>query len=227
MLWCQSGERRTSFAIASAATTLVAAAALLPTLYLEHRHTLRSSSFIAIWLIATIFCDATRARSLFLRDLRQVAILATVSAVIKGIIFCLEEVPKTRWIMDEETKKNTGKQAASGFVSRSLFLWINGMFYAGSKGVLKLEDLDSLGPSLASDHLLEHFHKFWTSGMYLEIYALLWQNLLITMQAAGLYPGTYQRPASEPILDHFSVLVRRDSFFPYSPSHNLYCSRQL
>lgn len=139
----------------------------MPTLYLEHRHTLRSSSFIAIWLLATIFCDATRARSLFLRDLRQVAIVATVSAVIKGIIFCLEEVPKSRWIIDEETKKNTGKQAASGFVSRSLFLWINGMFYAGFKRVLKLEDLDNLGPSLASDHLLEHFHKFWTSGLYL------------------------------------------------------------
>lgn len=167
VLWCQTGERRTSFAIASAGMACVAAATLLPTLYLEHRHTLRSSSFIAIWLLATIFCDATRARSLFLRDLRQVAIVATVSAVIKGIIFCLEEVPKSRWIIDEETKKNTGKQAASGFVSRSLFLWINGMFYAGFKRVLKLEDLDNLGPSLASDHLLEHFHKFWTSGLYL------------------------------------------------------------
>ena len=166
MLWCRYGERRTGAAIAGAATACVGAAALLPTLYLEHRHMLRSSSFIALWMIATIFCDATKARSLFLRDLRHVAILATLSAVVKGVIFGLEEVPKTPWITDDETRRTTGKEAVSGFVSRSLFLWINPMFLAGYKDVLKLEHLDNLDPSFASEHLSEHFSQFWTSGKF-------------------------------------------------------------
>lgn len=223
VLWCQIGERRTGAAIAGAVTACVAAASLVPTLYLEHRHVLRSSSFIAIWLIATIFCEATKARSLFLRDVHYLAILATTSAVVKGIIFCLEEIPKSPWITDEETKKSTGKEATSGFVSRSLFLWINGMFFAGSKGVLRLEHLDNLDSSFASEHLLEHFSKFWTSGMYFETYLLRLKRVLIIVKATALCLDTYQQLVSALTLAHFSVLHHPNSFFRYLLSHSLYC----
>lgn len=133
-------------------------------IYLEHRRTLQSTSFIAIWLIISALCDIVRSRSCFLRPgLDDLGILAIVAAALKLFTLGLEEVSKSSLIANEETKQDAGKEATSGFLSRTLFVWINRMFFFGFKNILRLDTLDSLGPAFRSQYLSDYLNLFWNA----------------------------------------------------------------
>lgn len=167
-LWSNSGERASESAIAAATVLVAAALCLAPMIYWEHRRTLQSTSFIAIWLIISALCDIIRSRSLFLRPgLDNVGILAVVAAALKLFTLGLEEVSKASLIADERTRKDTGKEATSGFLSRTLFVWINRMFFFGFKNILRLDTLDSLGPAFRSQYLSDHLNLFWAASKLL------------------------------------------------------------
>lgn len=148
---------------------LVAAAlCLAPMMYWEHRRTLQSTSFIAIWLIISALCDIVRSRSYFLRPgLNDLGILADVAAALKLFALGLEEVSKASLIVDEGTRNDTGKEASSGFLSRTLFVWINRMFFFGFKNILRLDTLDSLGPAFRSQYLSDHLNLYWNASKLL------------------------------------------------------------
>ena len=163
VLWSTISGRNTESAVSSATLTLVAALCLAAVLHLEHKHTLCSTAFIAVWLVVTIFCDGTRARSYYLRpDLHTIGIVTSLSAGFKGIILALEEVPKGPFIKYDCLKKEIGGETTSGFFSRSLFVWINRTLYYGFKNAIGPEQMDKLGPSFKSKHVSELFSAHWT-----------------------------------------------------------------
>lgn len=164
-LWSTRNHRNSDNAITAATLSCVAAISLVPILDLEHRHTLRPTAYVSAWLFLNILFDIVKARSLFLRDdLHTIGILTSVSCLLKAFVLALEEVSKKSLIKDEKTKQDVGPESTSGFLSRTLFLWVYKLFIHGFKNVVSLNDLDKLGPSFATQHVADQLFLNWNSG---------------------------------------------------------------
>lgn len=134
-------------------------------IYWEHQRTLQSTAFIAIWLFVTILCDCVRARSYFLRSgLSNIGICTAVTASLKVALLGLQEWSKASLIVDDKTRDVAGKEATCGFISRTLFVWINKMFFFGFRNILHLKELDDLGPAFGSRLLLDKLDAIWSAG---------------------------------------------------------------
>lgn len=83
------------------------------------------------------------------------------AAILKTIVLGLDEVSKSSLIADEQTKKDAGKESTSGFLSRTLLVWINKVFFFGFRNILHLDELDNLGPSFRSQYLLDRLNSKW------------------------------------------------------------------
>lgn len=153
--------------LASASLWFCASVCVTIILYLAHRRALRSSAIVALWLIIAIACDIVRARSYFLRGNMDVIAASTVVLIaLKTGLVGLEEVPKKSDIKDEDLQKSIGKEATSGFLSRSLFLWLNSMLSFGFRNRLDMDHLDDLDPCFSSTTLSNAFSERYPSGKF-------------------------------------------------------------
>lgn len=151
---------------------------LVPVLYLEHRHSLQSTAIVAIWLLLSLLFGGTRSRSYFLRpDLHSIGGLEAAGAGICAVLLALEEIPKDALIEDEELRKKAGGETTSGFLSRSILLWLSRMFVFGFRNRLSIDDLVGLGPTLATRYLSERFRAHWT---YSKFYSLRLSTYLLS-----------------------------------------------
>lgn len=129
---------------------------------MEHRHAIRGSAFIAVYLLIAIICDIVRSRSFFSRPgLNSLGALAASSAVVRTGLLVLEEIPKTRLFVDANLRQYFGGETTSGYWSRSLFLFLNPLFISGFRNVLRLQDLKSIGPEFASRLLHPDLKQKW------------------------------------------------------------------
>lgn len=146
---------------------LVSALCLAPTVYWEHKRTLRSTSYVAVWLLISALCDIVKSRSYFLRPgLTNIAVLTILTGTFKVFTLGLEEISKSSLIADPETRQDAGPEATSGFLSRTLFVWINRLFLFGFKNILRLDSLDGLGPAFRSQYLSDHLNLFFSARKF-------------------------------------------------------------
>lgn len=166
-LWNNAGPRASPSAIAASTVLLISALCLAPTIYWEHKRTLRSTSFVAIWLLISALCDIIKSRSYFLRPgLNNIAVLTILASTLKLFTLGLDEISKSSLIADPETRQDAGPEATSGFLSRTLFVWINRLFLFGFKNILRLDSLDGLGPAFRSQYLSDHLNIFWNASKF-------------------------------------------------------------
>ena len=148
----------------AAAHTLSCLAALVMTtlLFFDHRYAIQSSAIITIYFVITMLLDIARARSFFLRQVygsRAVASVYVAVSCLKFSILVLTEVPKR---YTSTTRKDLGKEATSGFLNRTLFIWLNSTLFFGFRNRLLVDDLPNLGPNFHSEKLAETFEHYWT-----------------------------------------------------------------
>lgn len=174
MLWTQQpSQYYSSIAVAAACLSCVSVCCLLSFLDVEHRHSLRSSSLLSIYLTLGVLLDTTKARSCFSRggSLNVIAALLAASAALKGIIVLLEETTKRANIVDDK-QRQYGSESTSGFWNRSLFVWLNKTLLLGYQNVLKVDDLETLDPEFSASNLSSRFANFWAKGKYLFLYEI-------------------------------------------------------
>lgn len=161
-MWSAFSTRRSEISISAASISCLSAFCLIGILNFEHRYLLHSSAMLAVWLVLAFCCDATRARSYFLReDLLELGILTTIVTALKVVILVLEECPKDSYIRDDDLRRRVGRESTSGFWSRTLFLWLNKTFMAGYNKILGVDNLDNLGPEFASETLALTLSNNW------------------------------------------------------------------
>ncbi|KAJ6783563.1 hypothetical protein PWT90_09492 [Aphanocladium album] len=164
---------RTNTTIAAAALDVVASCGLVVVLIAEHRHAIRASAFLGLYLVFSIFIDAIEARSYFNRDMSALGAVSVSSAVIRLILLILDEVPKMNLIIDPIIRDASGKEATSGFWSRSLFFFMGPIFRHGFKHTLRLQDLAAIGIEFSSRRLFTEISKHWNPTEEMGSYALL------------------------------------------------------
>jgi hypothetical protein len=92
----------------------------------------------------------------------MIALVFTVSTVLKSLILVLESMEK-RGILRPQYKSYPPEATASA-LSRWFFTWINPLFRRGFSNLLVIDDLFSLDKHLLSDRTHEHMQASWSKG---------------------------------------------------------------
>lgn len=137
----------------------------MSTVCAEHRHSLRPSTLLSIYLSITVLFDIARARSYFRRPgMATHGGLLTGIAFFKASLAILEEVSKRSLFKSQRGRSSLGPECTSGFWTRSLFLWLNSTLFLGFRRILSADDLDDIGPKFSSARLLKKFELYWAAS---------------------------------------------------------------
>ncbi|XWX02281.1 hypothetical protein V2A60_010317 [Cordyceps javanica] len=155
-------DSRTSSSIPASTLELVALVALAGVVYMGHMHCIRSSGFLALYLILTLLIDIVKSRSYFLRpDMSTLGGITAATATLRLTLLLLEEKSKRDLIIDKEVLEYSGQEATSGYLTRALLLFLNPMFIAGYYHKLNSAELMRLGLDFSSKRLHQRFKKHW------------------------------------------------------------------
>lgn len=163
--WSRQTAYRSDTAVAAAALDCISYIALGVFLFVDHRHAIRSSGLLALYLFLTAVFDGAKIRTYFTRTtLTLIGSLCIASMVLKVVLVILGEVSKRPLIRDQATRENMTPEATSGFWGRALFVWLNGTMLTGFKTFLHIKNLPDLEPEFRAEYLLEYFGKKWRRG---------------------------------------------------------------
>lgn len=177
---------RTNTTLSAAELDVVAACGLVILIIAEHRHAVRASAFIGLYLLISLFIDAIEARSYFKRDMISLGAISVASAVVRLTLLVLDEVPKVNLIIDPIIRDASGREATSGFWSRTLFFFMGPVFRIGFKRTLRPQDLSVIGIEFSSKRLFAEISRNWKPAEQMGSYSLLlacfytWKNALFT-----------------------------------------------
>jgi ATP-binding cassette subfamily C (CFTR/MRP) protein 1 len=173
ILWTR--DPITSVAVPSASIALVAGLATIIIVAMEHNRSVRPSSVLQVYLIASIFAGAVQIRTLFLR--RYVPTIARLQSTVLAcqmLLLVIESWPKTRWVMPAEV--SFSPEDFSGILGQSLYLWLNPLFFKGNRHILTIDDLSPISADLQSSHLQKGILKAWNKHGSSNPYSFLLSN---------------------------------------------------
>lgn len=143
----------------------ISVAVLACVVIFEHQRILSSSTALpSVFLMLTVLFDISKTRSYFLRAMNALAALSTVSTIFKFLLVALLEVPKRKYLIDEDMRQSIGREAVAGFWNRAFFVWLNPIFIFSFRNLLHVEDLSALGPEFSSEELFKRLSMHWEKG---------------------------------------------------------------
>ncbi|TQV95006.1 ABC multidrug transporter [Cordyceps javanica] len=156
------GRFRPKTALPAASLDLVAVITIAAVVHLEHRHAIRASALVGLYLCFGILTDAVKSYSLFNRPgLAPMGALAATSGALRAILLVLQEIPKGGLLLDLQLRRMLGPEALSGYWNRSFFVYLYPLLFTGFRSVLTLSDLGNLGPEFAAEMLYPQFKHYW------------------------------------------------------------------
>lgn len=164
---------RSSTRYAGATLDVLAAAGLAVVLFFEHRHAVRSSALVGLYLAVSIIVDAIAARSYFIRDHSPLAAISVASAACRLALIIVNEKSKADLIIDPVVQEASGREATSGFWSRSFFFFLGPIFRLGLKGTIRSQDLPPIGIEFSSKRLFNALSRNWRPDPSPGRYSLL------------------------------------------------------
>lgn len=144
---------------------LVVAISVAGALVAEHRRAAQGSALMGIQLALGILLESTKSR-FYLRHIDTVSIgrISAASAVVRGVLLVLAELPRGAAFVDGQMRRPAGREASTGFWTRTLLLWLNSTIFLGFRRQLRDDDLGSIGPEFSSEALSRHFKHYWQSA---------------------------------------------------------------
>ena len=167
VLWIFESSVRTETTLPSTGLALAGSAAIVMFIILDHFYNYRPSTFFSVFMSVTLLLDMAKTYSCFHRiglESQPLCAMYIVSCVLRFLLLLCEEVSKRRFIRRESLRLAVGREAASGFWTRSLFLWLNSTLFIGFRQALTVEDLPSLAPEYHSKTAYESFKPQWAKG---------------------------------------------------------------
>lgn len=166
ILWVSQSAFRTRTTLAAAVLTLVATIGLCFLSYAEHSRSVRPSSLLNTFLLATLVFDAAHARTLWLGATatfgHAIALEAIVALSIKAVVLLLEATEKR--VLLKTPYRSYPREAVGGILNRSFFWWLNPLFFLGYRQVLEIDDLYALDKHLEAARLQRSLQSAWTRG---------------------------------------------------------------
>ncbi len=163
----KSGNSRTYLSIPAASISVVAAIALLVLSLVEETRSARPSFTISIYLSITVLLRSATARTYWHISSDRAIASTTIAAVVDQIVLIvLESCCKKQDLGDERGKASIEETA--GFLSRSLFTWLDKLFFTGYRKALSPSDLNSIDRCLSAPQLASDFESLQknSTGVY-------------------------------------------------------------
>ncbi|KAI1930027.1 hypothetical protein LOZ60_001286 [Ophidiomyces ophidiicola] len=204
ILWTRPSADRTRTSLATSALTLAGAAGFCLLSYFEHVRSVKPSFLLNVYFLFTILFDAARSRTLWLRRDDDygfmIALAFTVTVGLKAVILIFEACSK-RGILKAEYRSYP-PEATAGIINRSLFWWLNPLFWFGYSNFMTMEDLYSLDKHLVSERVHQRLETAWgkvtkktsNSLLMVTLNVLKWPLLSIVIPRACLIAFMFGQP---------------------------------
>lgn len=165
-LWSLPWTPKTETSIATAVLGLADALAIASLSYTEHRRSIKPSAFLNAYLCLTVILDIASVRTCWIRPgLQPIAGVSTAALAVRTALLVLEETPKPLLLGE----KDAARETVAGVISRSLFWWLNALFYAGARLLLRVDDLGSIERKFESRKLLAQLEEAWDESRHSSI----------------------------------------------------------
>ncbi len=213
--WITAGEAIHPSAVVSSSAAFASATMLIPISQCEHSRNVRPSTLICLYLLATILFEVAQVRTLWLLQPFSLVLdtIATVSLALRILVLAIEAQEKGQYLTS--AYKKTSPECRSGILNRSVYWWINGLFFQGFRSDLSLQGLYTVDGNLTSKALTSDLQRRWSGDKkkHNKKYALLrhsfagaqWTIIRAVIARAILIPLKYAQPFL------FSDLIERVS----------------
>lgn len=164
-LWASLPALSTKMTIPAAGLSVAASLCITVFLFTEHLYSYRLSTFLSLFMSITLLLGIAKTYSCFYRvGTGPVFSFYVLDCVTRFLLLISQEVSKRRLIRQETLESDVGSEAASGFWTRSLFLWLNSTLLLGFRKTLSVEELPALAPEFRAKTLFEAFKPQWERG---------------------------------------------------------------
>ncbi|EJP67794.1 canalicular multispecific organic anion transporter 1 [Beauveria bassiana ARSEF 2860] len=158
--WQKAGLYRSGVSLAASVMSFIASLCVVGLLYISHTFSLHQSSFLSVYLSATMLFDMAMTRSYFLRgSLDFLGALQATIAVLKFTLVVIEEIPKHH--LFHSSSFRLGPAERGGFWGRALLLWVTPILRLGFVKDLSVDELPHIGDQYDSEPLFNKFVPNW------------------------------------------------------------------
>jgi ATP-binding cassette subfamily C (CFTR/MRP) protein 1 len=152
----QSNDERTSLSVAAAVLSLSTSLALALLSYVEHKKSACPSFVIGLYLCIDVLLKSATARTYwFLYSNKGIGSITICAAVSQLVMLVLESWNKVKLLANGG--QDIAAEEAAGFLSFSLFTWLDTLFFAGYRKALTPSDLGPIDCSLRASQLSPKF----------------------------------------------------------------------
>lgn len=167
-IWYQYATPKTRATVPTAVAAVIVSLFCQYLSHLEHLRSLRPSTTLCLFNGFALLFDLPRLRTLsFLPHNRTITIIFATTSSIKAGVLALESIEK-RFLLKKQFS-GCAPEDTAGIFNRTLFLWVNGLLWKGSKSTLKLDDLPVLDNDIRQashpDTLLDRWNKSGISAL--------------------------------------------------------------
>ena len=137
---------------------------MLPLSHFEHVRTLRPSGLLSAFLFFTLILSIARTRTYWLlpNEWSGYAACYRATLVLKLLVLISESWDKT-WLLPIQDQRRSPEERA-GVLKRSVFAWLNSLFFKGYRKGLNFEDLYPVDVALGSRLLADRLQRVWKRG---------------------------------------------------------------
>ncbi|KAJ5246170.1 P-loop containing nucleoside triphosphate hydrolase protein [Penicillium chermesinum] len=216
IFWCQPSTPTTRATVPTASASVVVSLFCLYLSHLEHFRSLRPSTILCLYHGFTLILDLPRLRTLsLLPDNQTVTVIFAVSLLSRAGVVILEATEKRSLL--KKSFSGYAIETTSGIFNRSLYLWVSGLLWKGSKTTLTVDNLPILDDDIKRASNPEHLLDKWNKANRYGRNALLWT--FIKHYKWDLLGGILPRMAFTGFLFVQPFLVQRVLDFMTEPEH--------
>jgi ATP-binding cassette, subfamily C (CFTR/MRP), member 1 len=128
--------------------------------FLEHGRSVKPSTLITFYLVASIICDSINLATVYERQAEtRILALLTASSGLKVILLVLETLNKRSYL--REPYKILPLEETVSDLNRIFLFWMNGQIWKGHKKLLSVADLPELDEHMKSIGLRATAVQVW------------------------------------------------------------------
>lgn len=156
--------------IATNVISFVAALAVCPLSFFEHGRTVKPSTLLIFYLLASVICNGILLQSSYLQYANTTVLPILILKVGLKFLFLIVESTSKRSYLREPYRELPVEQTVS-VLNRAFLFWVNDLILLGSSKLLTYSDLPSLDDGLKSRDLRARMEDAWdkTSKPYIHM----------------------------------------------------------
>jgi ATP-binding cassette subfamily C (CFTR/MRP) protein 1 len=160
ILCLTSTPRPDGSSIAANVVSFAAALAVCQLSFLEHGRSIKPSTLLTGYLLASIICEGVLLRSFYANHRGSATAPVLTAAFGLKFLFLVLESTNKRSYLREPYKELSVEQTASD-LNRIFLFWVNDLILLGNAKLLTYSDLPSLDDALKSRDLRERMEAAW------------------------------------------------------------------